>query len=429
LLSFFFEQSQSRTIFPFESPPSKQASYFLDALERISKEPPLDLPPPPAEVVFQVDGKYRFRDFRPATFQKLRFLVGMSDEEYLHIISQPTQEKLSEGRSGAFFFVCGEGDLVVKTVESHEAGTLLSILDQYATHLMKNPASLLVRFLGLHAIRMYGNEFTFVVMKNIFPRGLQLNEKYDIKGSYVQRNAAMKFPGKLSTCRYCHEQFIEGSSDRCPEVIGSHEAIVTLKDNDMINKIRLSPEDAYQIIDTLFSDSDALCEMGLMDYSLLVGVKHAYYDLDLFRPRDSLGDNSNGNQSNSLLPGSSSLSRPQQLPQQSIQGSGLGSSLASLSAALEAGPVLGRYQQNAYAARAVIAPNEYYFGVIDILTTWSWSKKLERFFKVFVLGQPADGVSCVDPVEFKERYQRKITRIIEHEGFVREITGSWVGKR
>jgi hypothetical protein len=86
----------------------------------------VDLPPPPAEVIFHISNqKYRFRDFRPATFQKLRKLSFISDEQYLKIIAQPTKEKLSEGRSGAFFFVCGDGDIIVKTVEKSEAKTLL----------------------------------------------------------------------------------------------------------------------------------------------------------------------------------------------------------------------------------------------------------------------------------------------------------------
>jgi hypothetical protein len=86
----------------------------------------VDLPPPPAEVIFHISNhKYRFRDFRPATFQKLRKLSFISDEQYLQIISQPTKEKLSEGRSGAFFFICGDGDIIVKTVEKSEANTLL----------------------------------------------------------------------------------------------------------------------------------------------------------------------------------------------------------------------------------------------------------------------------------------------------------------
>ena len=127
--------------------------------------------PPPAEVVFNIDSKHQFRDFRPLTFKTCRLMSGFSDSDYLYFISQPFRERLSEGASGAFFFFCGKGELIVKTVEKHEAKTLLGesyyvrinfklciyflgILDNYVKHLSENPDSLLVRFLGLHSITM-----------------------------------------------------------------------------------------------------------------------------------------------------------------------------------------------------------------------------------------------------------------------------------
>ncbi|KAJ1380663.1 phosphatidylinositol-4-phosphate 5-kinase, partial [Ochromonadaceae sp. CCMP2298] len=144
----------------------------------------------------------------------------------------------------------------------------------------KHPTSLLVRFLGLHSLSMYGNEFTFVVMKNVFPLS-RISDKYDVKGSWVGRHATRKAPGKRATCKYCNEYFVEGSASKCSEVIGPHEAVVTLKDNDMVNKIRLQPEAAYALIDILHADADALCSMGMMDYSLLVGVQMQQFELGL----------------------------------------------------------------------------------------------------------------------------------------------------
>ena len=86
------------------------------------------------------------------------------------------------------------------------------------------------------------------------------------------------------------------------------------------------------------------------------------------------------------------------------------------------------FRSAGYRTRVEIAAKEYYFGVIDILETWSWSKKLERFFKVYILGQAGDDVSCINPIDFKDCYQRPIGRVIEHSDIVREVTGSWQGK-
>lgn len=387
------------------------------------------LTPPPREVVFNIDAKRQFRDYRPATFKKLREIGGFSDDKYLELVSLPTRERLADGgSSGAFFFYCGNGMLIVKTVAKHEAKTLLEILDKYLQHLIKNPASLIVRFFGLHTITMYGNEFTFVVMKNIFPAGVHMNEKYDIKGSYVNRNAKRIIPGKRSLCRHCNTYFIEGSSDsRCSEVVGSHEASITLKDNDMINKIRLFPDDAFEVIETLMSDSDALCDMGIMDYSLLVGITNMHFNIEDMR--QSI-DRTMSNNALAAVENSNRL-----IDENAVTNTQLPSILSKGKVAFQPTPseVAESYcsdrSMTGYPARTVIAPNTYYFGMIDTLQTWSFQKKLEYFFKVYILRMPADGVSCMAPEEYKIRFQARITRIVEHSLFIREITGSWSGRR
>lgn len=420
--------------------------------------------PAPAEVIFNLNAKHQFRDFRPATFRKLRQMAGLEEDRYLELISQPTKERLSEGASGAFFFYCGEGELVVKTVAKHEAKTLLKILDRYLAYLQSRTESLLVRFLGLHSISMYGNEFNFVVMKNVFPQNVRMNDKYDIKGSWVNRHATRRDPGKRATCKYCNEFFVEGSSEKCPEVVGGHEAVVTLKDSDMINKIRLHPDHAYSLIDILNSDSDALCSMGMMDYSLLVGVKTMQYDIDSLQASQLAPPPDARLSSFSDAPGSqldstrrSTLSNPAPVDVSCV--GARNRDKARLAAATDATRTtldttdnipfdnrpsavseeecqesaleseIDRFITPGYPARAVVAPSTYYMGVIDVLQTWSWSKRLEHMFKVYILRQPAAGVSCVPPEEYKRRYQKKMAGIIEHSIFIREVTGSWRGKR
>lgn len=180
-----------------------------------------------AEVVFDLDQKHRFRDFRPATFRTLRILCGIDENWYLKQLSEAGKEQLTEGASNAFLFFTG--DLIVKTVTADEAATLLDILDKYRDHINEMPDSLLVRFLGLHAVTIYGTEFIFVVMRNIFPRDVVVNERYDIKGSWINRNASVPPPGKRKMCRHCSELFVVGSDSRCPKIVGTHEANVVFK--------------------------------------------------------------------------------------------------------------------------------------------------------------------------------------------------------
>ncbi len=52
-----------------------------------------------------------------------------------------------------------------------------------------------------------------------------------------------------------------------------------------------------------------------------------------------------------------------------------------------------------------------------------------RFFKVYLKGLSPAGISCMPPDDYKERFQKKISQIIEHSLFIREVTGSWKGRR
>lgn len=182
------------------------------------------------------------------------------------------------------------------------------------------------------------------------------------------------------------------------------------KDNDLIAKIRLQPDDAIRVIEVLNKDSDALCGMGIMDYSLLIGIKNIEYDVERMtrtglqsgrRPsltkststtltpvgaNGGLGrDGAEGGlRENSTHPPGEAVSMPP----------GLNNTAGALGTGLP--------------ARAVVAPSIYYLGVVDILQTWSMGKRLERFVKVNFKRQRADGISCIAPETYKIRFQKKV---------------------
>lgn len=58
------------------------------------------------------------------------------------------------------------------------------------------------------------------------------------------------------------------------QAIGGHQPNTVLKDNDLREPLRLHGADAAEVIEQLTRDSSFLCEMGIMDYSLLIGVSH-----------------------------------------------------------------------------------------------------------------------------------------------------------
>ena len=120
----------------------------------------------------------------------------MSDDEYRKSIIPSTKEaqkdvldaKYGEGKSGAFFYFTHDSKFLVKTITKAETQFFISILRPYTEYLNDNPDVVANRFLGLHSCQMYGLRFYFVVMQNIFLADLQPHEKYDLKGSWVDRS-------------------------------------------------------------------------------------------------------------------------------------------------------------------------------------------------------------------------------------------------
>ncbi len=53
--------------------------------------------------------------------------------------------------------------------------------------MMNSPNSLLIHFFALYTVRVKVANYHFVVMENLFPRNVPINEIYDLKGSMAGR--------------------------------------------------------------------------------------------------------------------------------------------------------------------------------------------------------------------------------------------------
>ena len=60
---------------------------------------------------------------------------------------------------------------------------------------------------------------------------------------------------------------------------GEHEPNVIMKDNDLKYKIQLPKPVARRLMTQLENDANFLYSVGVMDYSLLVGVHNTHYDV------------------------------------------------------------------------------------------------------------------------------------------------------
>lgn len=145
---------------------------------------------------------------------------------------------------------------MIKTQTRAESKFLRRILAHYYSHVMTYPHSYITRFFGMHRLKMphLRRKIHFVVMQSVFasPDGREVHEMYDLKGSSVGRSAseAEKARGP-SRCVY--------------------------KDNDLVEAgaaIKLGPGRREAFLAQIRVDAAFLERMGIMDYSLLLGIHY-----------------------------------------------------------------------------------------------------------------------------------------------------------
>jgi len=193
---------------------------------------------------------FTFRTYAPLAFRFFRDLFGISSDGYTTSICENSLRELSNpGASGEHLYLTSDKQFFLKTVSSKEAEFLQKILPSYYNNLRQNPKTLLIKYNGMYAYQAGQTTIRLVVMKNIFPSGVTLHLKFDLKGSTYGRKASEKERAKTSP---------------------------TFKDLDFLNLIpdgiQLDPDTYTSLITTIERDCRVLESNNNMDYSLLLGI-------------------------------------------------------------------------------------------------------------------------------------------------------------
>ncbi|ETV94197.1 hypothetical protein, variant [Aphanomyces invadans] len=365
-----------------------------------------------------------FEDFQPRIFATVRALSDIDDHEYLRSFRSTANERLSEGRSGAFVFTTSNRRFLVKSMTKGEKSFLISIMPAYVQYLKWNPSTLLPRFYGVHAMKLYGKMFYVVVMANIFPSREVIHRRYDIKGSWIDRNAPVCVINEKYRCANCNRQFVFGGQEACSSSVGEHYPDITLRDNDLKKRIKLPRETSHAVLKQIARDSDFLCGLGIMDYSLLIGMHYSQFKITkgddhrtYRRGNDSPGPTSKVHGSFTRWDASPQLTHRSRFESHSLSSNKrLESSLArdddaDITDSYNPSSGFG-YVNHRYNADVVSGPSAYYIGIIDILQRWTLSKQLERVYKVHVLQKNGRGISAIHPNQYAKRFQMKMCQLL-----------------
>ena len=193
---------------------------------------------------------FKFKDYAPLVFRKLRQYFRVDVNDYLHSLTGKyvLSERGSPGKSGSFFYFSHDYRFIIKTIHHVEHKLLLKILPSYVEHVQKYPHTLLSRFFGLHRVKEPGGrKIHFVVMQNLFPPNKDIHEIYDLKGSTFGR-------------------YVSDSDNQREPVMKD----LNWREKD--RHLELGPKKRAWLFKQIEIDVDILIKMEIMDYSLLIGV-------------------------------------------------------------------------------------------------------------------------------------------------------------
>jgi 1-phosphatidylinositol-4-phosphate 5-kinase len=308
--------------------------------------------------LFYEDGagkcKFFFKSYHKRKFKELRELSGITTEAYISDMgSDYIVSKGSRGKSGALLFFLKNFNFVVKTIRSREKRCLLNILNDYIEYMRNHPNSLICRFYGCYRIRVEGCEtIYFIVMNNIFPFDREIHEIYDLKGSFYNRTAK--------------NESSNSTKKDLDWYINQRKLYLFGKRIILVKQIRE---------DTCFLKSH-----GIMDYSLLIGINICSKGMEGCVKK------------NFTMYTNGEYAKPVVI-RCDISENNLPRGVSN---------VFSR-DFGGYSSEEIegFEPELYYIGIIDVLTSWSFKKRMERVIgKLFC----KKGISCTDPETYMNRF-------------------------
>jgi len=200
-----------------------------------------------------------------------------------------------------------------------------------------------------------------------------------------------------------------------------------LKDNDLKKKFRVGSI-FKDIIPQLHKDGDFLRDLGIMDYSLLVGIHNCAEnkDKDHFCPSPpsfpttptfpSTPPKSSPSVS-FLLSGSASNNNDNKLSSSVTQkrSSGHSSEGEKKEEKKEENKEENKEEKPLDGIKIVVDPPPaiYYIGIIDCLQQWNWAKRLEQYTKIVLKCHCRDyhEMSAVEPRFYAERFNKMVDQL------------------
>ncbi|KAF8114738.1 hypothetical protein N665_0034s0077 [Sinapis alba] len=329
--------------------------------------------------------EFKWKDYCPLVFRSLRKLFKVDPAEYMLSIcgSDALRELSSPGKSGSFFYLTNDDRYMIKTMKKSETKVLLRMLAAYYNHVRAFENTLVIRFYGLHCVKLTGTiqkKVRFVIMGNLFCSEYSVHRRFDLKGSSLGR-----------------------TTDKPESQINSN---TILKDLDLNFIFRLQKVWYQEFIRQVDKDCEFLEQERIMDYSLLVGIH--------FREASVAGE---------LIPSGARTPigefEDESAPR--LSRADVDQLLSDPTSIRLGGNMPARAERTMRRSDCELVgepTGEYYevvmiFGIIDILQDYDISKKLEHAYKS--IQYDPTSISAVDPRLYSRRFRDFIFKVITED--------------
>lgn len=240
---------------------------------------------------------FKFKDYSPEIFHRIRQLFNIDDEEYLksltskHVLS----ELNSPGKSGSFFYYSPDNKYIIKTIRRAEHKHLRNHIKQYYEHCEGNPDTLVSQFYGLYRMKLpitlkftnppKSRRIYFIVMNNVFP--MHIDQSFDLKGSLLGRitnipeSTIPLRQRSFSRADQQYENSIDDTTNQNNDESTDTVAPLTLKDLNWLDnsmRLELNLDISDDLKAQLNRDVALLKRLNAMDYSLLIGIHFVNQD-------------------------------------------------------------------------------------------------------------------------------------------------------
>ena len=382
-------------------------------------------------------------EYAPDVFAALRLLAGTSNDNFKaewtrappksnthadKIVSEGKME-LGEGRSGAFFLKSKSMAFMCKTISETEVHVLMGILPKYLKFLEKNPESMLMRFVMMLKVSLGDTEPGYILcFADCFSNCTVLHERWDLKGRApkpgkfrhfekhdLQKNNSGDGPNgsKSSAAAAAHD---DGDTSTDSEDEMAHQRgrkgarnirtadsrkalrLMTYKDKNLARLFWLEPNVRTELMEQFKADFGFLNSCGLMDYSILIGVRYNSKEETVKKEinRDLNATNNGGKAMRQVFAlGDETAAGVVEVRNANMDEEELNSTRAFLT---QMNTKSSKFHQG---VDNLLCAETYYIGIIDMLTVYNAKKMTANFCKTFLWREKT--LSTIPPVPYRKR--------------------------